>query len=159
MQTEKEVIKKANELYERFLSRKLEDFLTTSYHNCKYNNRHRIRGTGMVGFCTCCKLLEDKNQPVFVCNDDDVAKACNFYECKHTKETVIQEYKEEISSPSVCGQRYPKLAVLLWVLQQMSDEQPSQVFTPKPKTRFQRLSTECNVIWKSLLNLVLFRWM
>lgn len=157
MKTEKEIMNKANELYESFLQKKLENYLTCSNNNCIYNKRHRVRGYGKVGFCINQKLLKDKNQPVYVCNDLEVAKSCSYYECAYNEETVKELYKKELSTPSICGQKYPKLAVLLWVLQDDSDNE-KETFQPKLNTRYERFIKSIKDICMSIYDFFSFKW-
>ncbi len=118
MRTEKEIGDKVKELIDKEIRKKSEEYLTRGYKNCIFNFKCRVKNNGSVGFCKNKSVVESIESPVFVCSDDETAKNCNHYICRNTKESLMNEFKEEISSPSVCGQKYPKLAVLLWVLKE-----------------------------------------
>jgi hypothetical protein len=76
-----------------------------------------VHGNGSIGVC----LRNDKKLSVgsgiFVCDSDEICEKCNFYSCKNTEESVEKEFNNIIRNPSVCGKEYPKLAILLWVLE------------------------------------------
>ena len=56
---------------------------------------------------------------VFVC-DGEIAAKCRMYRCRNTEGSVSEDFDEVLRSPARCGQEYPKLAVLLWCLQDVS---------------------------------------
>jgi hypothetical protein len=150
VRTEAEIRERFDELFERELRRKLSEYLTRTSLNCRYNSRHRVKGDGQVGFCVCPAVLTRLEKPVYVCQDDGTARRCPVYECKNTEAGVRQEFLEEIRSPSVCGQRYPKLAVLLWFMQRLPDrELPS---------RGARLCDLVRDVARKLRALLLSRW-
>ncbi len=72
----------------------------------------------MLGFCGNDKVTSKLNRKLFLCNDDEVAEGCDKFVCKNTEESVESDFNEIIKSPSRCGQEYPKLAVLIWILQE-----------------------------------------
>jgi hypothetical protein len=85
--------------------------------NCYYNTRFRVKDQGRVGFCQNKSVLEKANVRVLVCNDDDFAGSCCEFLCRHTKESVRESFMRILESPARCGEVFPKLAVLLWVVQ------------------------------------------
>jgi len=91
--------------------------LLRSPANCAFNEKARIHGNGSIDIC----LLDEKKHSVgsgiFVCDSDDICEKCNFYICKNTEESVEKDFNDIIRNPSVCGKEYPKLAILLWVLE------------------------------------------
>jgi len=56
-------------------------------------------------------------QGIFVCNSDEVAKRCRVFECRNTESSVESEFESILRSPARCGDEYPKLAMLIWFLQ------------------------------------------
>lgn len=149
-----EIEQKAIEVYNMYLSREKKDRLSCSYRNCRYNYLHRISGQGMIGFCTCKCVLDEKGYKVFVCNDTRVAKNCKYYECKNTSEQVEKEFEDNVREPSVCGEHYPKLAVLLWVLKEL--ELPDTEI--RDVSRYDRFKLSMGKLWGGLVDLLLFRW-
>ena len=151
MRTEQEILAKFNELADKELRRKLTTYLTRSPINCRFNCRHRIKGNGAVGFCFNPSVLIGLKKQVFVCQEDETAQGCQCYECKNTEHGVRQEFVEELKSPSVCGQKYPKLAVLLWSMQKM----PYQ----EQETRRERLVSLLREMIRAGLDILRMRWL
>lgn len=151
MRTEVEIRERFDELFERELRRKLIEYLTRTPLNCKYNCRHRVKGNGQVGFCINPAVLTRLPKPVFVCQEDDTAQRCPVYECRNTEATVKQEFLEEIKSPSICGQRYPKLAVLLWFMQRLPERDLP--------TRRARLCDLVKEFFRTCKALLLLKWL
>jgi len=85
--------------------------------NCKYNETIRIHGSGSVGICSFKSKDFSEGSPIFVCDTKEICDECKSYLCKHTQESVETDFKGIIRNPSVCGKEYPKLAILLWVLE------------------------------------------
>ena len=101
----------------RLKQRKLE-YLSVSHLNCKHNCRHRVKGNGRLGFCHSAEVIEKSKSFVVVCNNKEMAEDCKYYECKNTEQSVLNDFNIILRDPSFCGKEYPKLAVLLWVLQE-----------------------------------------
>jgi len=150
MRKESEVKEKFDEIYLREMRKKLSDYLTRSYVNCKFNTRFRVKGNGMVGFCQNPVVCISAGKPIFVCSDDGVSKKCECFECKNEERSVEREFIEEISSPSLCGQKYPKLAVLLWFLQKMPNQE-----NPNKIGRLRMIIAE---IARLIKDVVILRW-
>ena len=117
MRSEQEVIEKLKDVWHKCLERKKREYLNCGYKNCVYNIRCRVKGNGSVRFCSNPNMTDVKNKSIFVCNQDGIARSCEYYKCKNTEGQVIDSFRDEVSNPSVCGKKYPKLAVLLWFLQ------------------------------------------
>ena len=71
----------------------------------------------MVGFCTNREIIEGTRRSFYVCNEDSTAISCPQYRNINTEATIRQEMADIIKDPCRCGKEYPKLAMLLWVLQ------------------------------------------
>jgi len=117
MRSECELLERMKMLYHKRLSERKEKFLSVGYMNCKHNVRHRVRGCGQLGFCYCSEMLLSTGRKVIVCNEDSVAKKCSEFCHKLTEEQVEEQMQKIIRDPSRCGNEYPKLAVLIWALQ------------------------------------------
>jgi len=150
MRTENEVSERFHEVYERELRRKLDEYLTTAPINCRYNSRYRVKGNGVMGFCGNPAILVQAGKPVFLCQDIETAKHCRCYECRNTESSATQEFIEELKSPSVCGQKYPKLAMLLWFMQKLPSSEQD--------TRRGRLWTLLKDWAKNIWDMTTFRW-
>lgn len=129
MRTEDEVIDKLKEVWHKELNKRKREYLSCGYQNCAYNIRCKVKGNGSIRFCSNSNITDIKNKNIFVCNQDEIAKECKYYKCKNTEEQILEDFRDEIGNPSVCGQKYPKLAVLLWFLQKNPNiEYKSNIF-------------------------------
>ena len=117
MRSKEEVAERCASLRERRLKERKERFLSKCPRNCKWNKELRVKGSGKVGFCTCPIILDKVDREIFVCNDEDTAKRCNVFDSNLNESDVEDEFSEILRNPSRCGHEYPKLAVLIWFLQ------------------------------------------
>jgi hypothetical protein len=118
MRSKVEILDKFYDLYQRRLKERKKKYLGKSHMNCKFNKKNRIKDCGVIGFCGNDKIVNRfSRSALFLCNDDEVSAACDKFACKHTDSSVENDFIEIIKSPSRCGQEYPKLAVLIWILQ------------------------------------------
>lgn len=150
MQNKEKVLEKFYELYYRALGDKKKEFLSVNYKNCKYNKRHRVKGNSKVGFCNNLFVINKIKDNIFVCNDEYTASRCKYYSCINDEESVNKMFYDELKSPSICGFKYPKLAVLLWFLQEIPEEESGN--------RFLRFKNIVVSIIKSVYNLFIFKW-
>jgi len=150
MRTLTEVRERFDEMYQRCLQKKKSEYLTCGFRNCKFNHIQRVRENGKVGFCINPMVLSKVKNNIFVCNGDDVAKSCGEFVCKNTEESVQREFLSDISDPAVCGQKHPKLAVLLWYLQDMPAKDE-----PLRKTRFRASLVE---LLRSAIRFLSLKW-
>lgn len=147
MRDKQEVREKLEELRASRLRKRKEEFLSQSCQNCEFNSRVHIKGRGKVRLCMNKEVLSKLNREVFVCEEDEVAQRCNKYQCRNTKEQVEQEFDEILRSPSRCGNTYPKLALLIWFLQ----EQPQG-------NRWERCRDGFRSMVRSIWHFIMFRW-
>lgn len=147
MRQRNEVLEKFYELRALKLKERKEQFLAMIPRNCFFNCRLRVKGNSQVGFCQNSQVLQSIQAKVFVCNEEIVARRCRIFRCRNTEESVEKDFEEILRSPVRCGDEYPKLAVLIWFLQEYS--------SPKRGQRFARSLTDC---LKSLFRLIAFRW-
>ena len=117
MRSECELLERLKMLFKKRLAERKEKFLEVSHLNCQHNVRHRIRGNSQVGFCYCENLLNSRRRRVIVCNEESFARKCECYESRFTEEQVEEEMQAIVRDPSRCGNEFPKLAVLIWALQ------------------------------------------
>lgn len=122
MRSEEELKVKVQQVYNKALEERKQDFLCCSHLNCIFNKRHRVKQNGMVGFCSNPDVVGDTKRNIFICNEEKTAQSCPHYRCAHTEESIERDLNVVIENPALCGQEYPKLAVLLWVLQNNSVE-------------------------------------
>lgn len=137
MRTEEEVIERLKEVWHKSLDKKKLEFLSCGYKNCIYNIKCRVRGNGNICFCSNVNNTDIKTKQILVCNNDEIAKNCQYYKCKNTEDEIVKEFREEIKNPSICGQKYPKLAVLLWFMQRVPEIDSDNLIS-KVKSFFKR---------------------
>lgn len=147
MRTKKDVQAKFNDLRARRLSQRRERFLKRVYQNCAYNIRLRVKNHGKCGFCRHPEMMRRTKGNPFVCDEEGTAKRCKLFQCRNTLETVEQDFEDVLRSPARCGNEYPKLAIMIWFLQDTSR-----------RTRLHRLKIAVRDVVSSLLCLVLWRW-
>lgn len=132
MKTEEQIKQKIEQLFQKRVEQRLEKYLSKNHRNCLYNLSRTMDGKEHF-FCTNVYNPNVKENIIYLCENNEVCKQCKYYVCKHTPESVRSQLMEDISSPSVCGIKEPKLAVLLWVLKEetetMSDDKDGSFFS------------------------------
>jgi hypothetical protein len=117
VRSESEIRHKLSELLSRCLKRMRDDYLSQIPRNCAFNTRMRVKGQGKVGFCQNPTVLNTLGVKVFVCHEEEAAKQCKMFRCRNTMDSVDGEFRDILRSPQRCGEKFPKLAVLIWVIQ------------------------------------------
>lgn len=146
MRSFEEVMLKYQELRKRRLSQRREKAFSREGRNCAYNVRMRVKGHGKCGFCRNQKVVPEDGRP-FVCDEEGTARRCRFFENRHTLETVEEDFEEILRNPARCGEAYPKLAILIWFLQEDSR-----------RDRIQRLRLSAVELFRSFCALFFWRW-
>lgn len=108
MKTETEIAEKFQLLFDKAFKERKEKFLSVDSRNCIHNFISKLPKYGKVGFCGKCK-----GKP---CNGED-ACSCKDFECRKDEDAVYEDLVAIMRDPAKCGQEYPKLAMLTWVLQ------------------------------------------
>jgi len=147
MRSAKEVRARFEDLRARRLAKRREKFMRRDHRNCLHNVRLRVRGRGKCGFCRCPDVLRRTRGEPFVCDEEGTARRCRFFDCRSTPETVEEDFEEVLSSPARCGNEYPKLAIMIWFLQDSSR-----------RTRGQRLAAAVGEVFRSVGYILLWRW-
>lgn len=115
MKTEVQIKEKLEKLFQKRLEQREDKYLGRNYRNCIYNLQKEIGGANHC-FCTNIENPKVQTDMISICETPDSCNNCVFYSCKHTKESVRSQFIDEISNPSTCGIKEPKIAVLMWVL-------------------------------------------
>ena len=104
MKSESEIKKQLEEAYEYRLRLRIDRKTKRMCRNCKHGVQREFDlgdfGTMSRWECRDCRQCGEQ---------------CGF-ECRFTPESIEHEMIEEISDPSICGAKEPKIAVLMWVL-------------------------------------------
>jgi len=146
MRTRDEVAARLDEMWARKLAERKKEFLSRDYRNCVHNVRLRVRDHGKLGFCRNPRVVGSPGQPV-VCDEEGTAGRCRYFECRNTEASVEADFEAILRSPARCGELYPKLAMLLWFLQDY-----------KRGRRLARLVSSLSYLFRSLANILLARW-
>jgi len=148
MKDRQEVLARFGELRDRYLADRKDQYLSRRPINCIHNIRLRVKGKGHLGFCQN-PLVLSKCGPhkMFVCNDEDVSGRCHVFACRSTNDSVERDFNNVLSSPSRCGNDYPKLAMLIWFLQDL-----------EALSRASRFGQLVKIIGSSTWKIVTLRW-
>ena len=120
MRRRSEVLGRFIEVSERKLKERKVKFLSRLPINCVCNKKISIPGFGNVRVCGNTDLIYNlPHGPWHICNEQCTAEKCKAYRCKNSEESVELTFREILASPSRCGNEYPKLAMLIWFLQDM----------------------------------------
>ena len=149
MRSREEILERFHEMRGKTLRGKKVKLLSREFVNCSHNVRLPVKGVGKVGLCQNPVLLEERGRPL-VCNDSEFSNRCEYFKCIYTEELIEREFDAILSSPSRCGEEYPKLAMLIWFLQDDSRH---------PETRSRRLLGHIKRAFSELFKVVSFRWL
>jgi hypothetical protein len=117
MRTSDEVREKLDELRARRLAKRKDENLSKCPRNCVFNRPQRVKGKGEVRLCENQEVLGALRRPCFVCSEDETARRCKKFESRKTEEQIEREFDEILGDPARCGHTYPKLAIMIWFLQ------------------------------------------
>lgn len=118
MRTKQEIIDKTKQLIDAAKSDFINRRLQHSFKNCTHNCFVMARNIGKIHYC---KLKSDFQEDgsigkLFICDSDEWSCKCEDFNCKNNEKSSSENFSKIISSPSWCGQAFPKLSALLWVL-------------------------------------------
>jgi len=148
MKQEFEIKEKFYSTLDKEFKKRLQLYLDRKYINCIYNVRYDVKDYGKVGFCSHSEVLKKSIRNTFVCSDMNTCKDCLHYECKHTRESIKDDFEKILGDPVECGRVYPKIAVLIWLF---NDEK-----NVKPHVKLKNSIATCSM---SFLNIIFFRWL
>jgi hypothetical protein len=147
MRDRDEVVARFEEMRARKLFERKTEFLERGFKNCIHNVRLRIKGNGKVGICRNPQVVAKFGQSI-ICDEEGTALRCKHFDCRNTEESVEADFEDILKSPSRCGEAYPKLAMLIWFLQEYR--------RPNRKDRLKEAVVEVlNSVW----SLVSGRWL
>ena len=124
MKNKEEINQRARQIMDIMFEKFLKERTSRRFINCKNHQVCQARKV-ILRYCalktTASKepTTEDKLttlEKIFICDTDEWACQCPEYALKNNEEDIRKEFLKIISSPSRCGQIFPHLASLLWVL-------------------------------------------
>ena len=118
MRSKKEILEKARQLLEEAREEFVKSRTSCHFRNCVYNECLIARSLGKTHYChlKTNTTKENKIDKLFVCDSDEWASQCESFECKNEKKQAEKDFVDIIANPSRCGQLFPKLSALLWIL-------------------------------------------
>lgn len=109
MKSKKEIRDKTLQVMDRCLKESKKELLSRKVTNCVRSGQIK----GPFGHYCHYQFLCDGG--VQVC-DNERASTCGMFDCKNTTESIKEAFRETMLNPALCGEKYPKLSALLWVL-------------------------------------------
>lgn len=104
MKTEYEIRKQLEDVYMHRLSLRIQRKTKKNCRNCK-NGLNKQFDLGDFGTMNKWQCKYGNN-----CNN------CSMFDCIYTQQDIEKQMILDISDPSTCGAKQPKIAMLLWVL-------------------------------------------
>ena len=105
-----------------------------------------VKDRGKCGFCKNAQIIGENRNP-FVCDVEGTAKKCRLFECSNTPESVEEDFEKILRSPAICGEVYPKLAIMIWFLQSSARV-----------SRAKRFGNSVLDMFRAIFNFLLVRW-
>ena len=116
MRSYDEVEKRYQEMYDKYYQKMYEEYTSRQAINCSHNVKTHVKGVGRVGYCNHPKAVEKRGRHKVVCEGCKLAKDCIAFTCKNSDEAIDTEFQKIVDSPARCGDKFPKLAILIWML-------------------------------------------
>jgi hypothetical protein len=140
MRSKTEIVEKFYDLYANHLRQRKEKYLCRKPENCEFYYILRVKGENLC-LCQNTVVLSCAKNRAFVC-DESTSQRCKVFRCKNTDASVEHDFEEVLHSPARCGQEYPKLAVLVWCLQDVVPQRRLGLLSRMIKRLRSRFSAE-----------------
>ena len=122
----KQIVQKLNDLLHKRLKVRIQQKLQRHYTNCKYS-------TSLNRFYVCNNCQNLTKQSYVICSDL-ICDKCKLYCPKYLsqdKQIIQEQFYNDINDPAICGNKQPKIAMLIWVLKLLNDKKDQKVFLNK----------------------------
>jgi hypothetical protein len=118
VRSKSEILEKAKCLLDGAREDFVQKRLSKHYRNCVHNECSVARSLGKFNYCKLKSQIKDDNaiEKLFICDSDEWSCKCEEFKCRNTKDSSEYFFREIIANPSRCGQLFPRLSALLWVL-------------------------------------------
>lgn len=103
------------------------------FSNCVYSST-------LNRFYICNHKNNLKKDSFVICTEENCGN-CNLFVSKYNKQKINEEFRKEISDPAICGNKEPKIAVLLWVLNILKEKNNVQQYIERRATLWDRILT------------------
>lgn len=104
MKSEEEIRKQLEQVYQHRLFLRIQRKMKKTCRNCKFgiNKEFDLGDFGTMNR--------------WQCKDGKNCYSCSDFVCINTQQEIQKDMLKDISDPSICGAKQPKIAMLLWVL-------------------------------------------
>ena len=93
------------------LQSRIQQKLRKHFTNCKFSNC-------LNRFYVCSNKQNLKKDSYVICSQQK-CNNCQLYSQKYTikdKQQIVNQFYQDINNPSICGNKEPKIAALIWVV-------------------------------------------
>lgn len=93
------------------LNVRIQQKLKKHFTNCCYSNC-------LNRFYVCSNKQNLKKDSYVICSEER-CNFCDLYKQKYTqkdKQKIVNQFYQDINDPSICGNKQPKIAALIWVV-------------------------------------------
>lgn len=115
MRTKAEIQKRLERLRYNHLKRHLRDHLSRRPENCAHNGHHAL-GDGKWAHLCMLGAEDPEAWPGNICDEEEVARTCAFFTCRHDKEALKREFWQDARDPALLEGPYRDVGLLMWVL-------------------------------------------
>lgn len=116
MKSEEDILRRRDEIVDNKVDRAVDEAMSRFPGNCVHNRRHEEDGRE-VGICTFAGEGEDWTG--MLCDDEQTARECPFFDCRHDPEKVEADVRASIQADL---DNHPAVRELEWMLE---DAEPS----------------------------------
>jgi hypothetical protein len=120
MKTKEQIKLKIEQVMSKRLKQRMDKYLSNNCKNCKYFCQ-KVVDFREIDYCKNASFLKKTGDNII----EETQKKCEYFSCKTTPEEIKSDFYKDLSDPSICGIKEPKLAVLIWVLREEQEEQHS----------------------------------
>lgn len=128
----------------RKLKERKQKFLRRLPDNCTSSKRCKVNGQ-TVAFCIHPHIANGGG--IMVCGELESGR-CPRFKCRYTEEQIEADFERILRSPTLCGDEYPKLAMLIWFLQDLG----------KQGSRPERMKGCASSFLAALWSFITFKW-
>ena len=132
----KQITQKLNEMLQKRLKYRFQQKLSRHYTNCQYSEQFNR-------FYVCCNKCNLNKNSYLICSQQN-CNNCKLYKSKYNNENknvIQQQFYRDINDPAICGNKQPKIAILIWVLKLFSEHQCIQDAYIKKQTLWSKIKS------------------
>ena len=126
-----QITQKLNQMLQKRLKIRIQQKLQKHYTNCQYS-------TPLNRFYICSHKSKLTKNSYRICSDN-YCNGCEFYTPKYdiaSKQIIQEQFYNDIKNPATCGNKQPKIAMLIWVLKLFNQDENNQYFQQCKKNNF-----------------------